>query len=187
MRHLTIIPLLSLVALLVSCETIQTYSAIDQPIGKVLYADIGGVVLKLRKSRDLPNIFGKADVYGGKVDEGFKELRFIGASSDGIIRFRLVDVDVMSNEDVFTRYMGNKTTIETQTTFNPYANTANTYGTISNSEREANRKVLPPNVTEFSHNYKTNPELILMGKRISILDANPANIKYSLSEINQSP
>jgi hypothetical protein len=187
MRNFLKIILLFLAALLVGCAPIETYSSTDQPTSKVLYADIGGVVLKLRKSRDLPNIFGKADIWGGKVDEGFKELRFIGVSPDGTIKFRLVDVDVMSNEDVFTRYMGNKTTFKARTTVNPYSNTATTQGSISKNEREANRKVLPPNVTEFSHNYKTNPELVLMGKRISIIDASPANITYSLNEINQSP
>ena len=43
-----------------------------------LNTHIGGQVFKIDRSTDLPNAFGKADIFGGKVNRGYTELRYQG-------------------------------------------------------------------------------------------------------------
>jgi hypothetical protein len=172
---------------LVGCAQIQAYQTIEQSFDKELYTTIGGVVLKVRKTRDLPNVFGRADVWGGKVDEGFIELRYQNLNEDGTISFTMTDVSILTDEDVFSRYLGgNKKTITLQTFSNPYANTSTTTGVISDRQRkEATRQLLPPNVREFRFDYKNNPALIVADTQIKILDASPVNLRYALMPIRK--
>jgi hypothetical protein len=60
---------LALVLALSGCgSTIQTYERLDQNTGRDLSTHVGGQVLKIQRTSDLPNAFGKADVFGGKVN-----------------------------------------------------------------------------------------------------------------------
>lgn len=68
-----LICLLALAILLSGCATIQNYNKLEQPQDKVLTASIGSTIFRMNKSRDLPNVFGKADIYGGKVDRRSKD------------------------------------------------------------------------------------------------------------------
>ena len=55
------------VPIITGCAQIKTYKTLEQPINTPVYADVGGVVMKVRKTRDLPNMYGRADMWGGKV------------------------------------------------------------------------------------------------------------------------
>jgi len=83
---------------------LQTYTAPVQELNKPLLASVGSVLLRINKTSDLPNIFGKADIYGGKMDRGFTEVRLIGG--DGKTRFSLsiTDVEKASSETTMERY-----------------------------------------------------------------------------------
>lgn len=136
---------------LISCGQIESYRSLDQSYNRKLSAPAGGVVLKIRKTRDLPNVFGRADIWGGKVNEGYTELRYLGVMSDGTLLLRLLDLDIHSNEDVFTRYMNKGT---------------------------ATRESLPPTVAEIRHNYKQDPQLNIFDTTLRIFEATPTNLSY---------
>lgn len=136
---------------LASCGQIESYRVLDQSYNQKLNAPVGGVILKIRKTRDLPNVFGKADIWGGKVNEGYTELRYLGVMSDGTLLLRLFDLDIHSNEDVFTRYMNRGT---------------------------ANRESIPPTVAEIRHNYKQDPQLSIFDTTLKVTDATQANLSY---------
>lgn len=146
---------------------------------------IGNELYRIQKQRDLPNVFGKADIYGGKVEEGFTELRFMGIADDGKIIFRLTDIDIQSNETVFTRYGASRTTINSNSSANVsvYGNSAigsgNTNTLITKQEKpEAQITKLPPNTVDFVFDPKEK-YLKLEGVTVEVLDAS----KYSLSYI----
>lgn len=83
---------------------IQSYASPVQELNKSMLASAGSVLLRINKTSDLPNIYGRADIYGGKVDRGFTEVRLI--SGDGKTRFTLsiTDVERASSETTMERY-----------------------------------------------------------------------------------
>ena len=135
----------------IGCAEIQRYKTIDQPTDVPLFAEVGGVVLKIRKTRDLPNAFGRADLWGGKVDEGVTELRYLGLLPDGALSFRLADLDISSDDDVYSRYLG---------------------------RRYASKVVLPHAVTELKYDPSQESGFIVANTKISILEVTPTRIQY---------
>ena len=85
-------------ALAIGCGAIRSYQTVQQPMATTLTAGLGGKLFRIERSGDLPNAFGGADIWGGKVDQGFLELRFAGVADDGRIVLRLTDVETRSNE-----------------------------------------------------------------------------------------
>lgn len=92
------------VLLFIGCATIKTYRILEQPQGKILTASIGSTIFRLNKSSDLPNVFGKADLYGGKVNKGYSELKLKGISNKGILLLQITDLNLTSTETTMDRY-----------------------------------------------------------------------------------
>tara|TARA_Y100000992_G_C20999154_1_gene365613 strand:- start:120 stop:581 length:462 start_codon:yes stop_codon:yes gene_type:complete len=88
-----------------SCATIETYESMPQQQNLLLTAPINGKIFEIFKYEDLPNVFGKKDIYGGKKETGLTSLRFLGINSKGNILLRLNDIEIYSNASVFTRYL----------------------------------------------------------------------------------
>lgn len=88
------------------CGTIRTHYALAQPELRVLTTCPGGEVLSVGKTRDLPNAFGHADVWGGKVDAGYEKIVYLGTLSNGDLLFRAMFVDTISTENTVNRYLG---------------------------------------------------------------------------------
>ena len=138
--------------LISSCAQIKHYEDVSKSLGTQHTASLGSELYRINKTRDLPNVFGKADIYGGKVNEGYSELRFMGVTPEGGIIFQLTDIDIESNETVFTRYGASRSTVNSNTTANvsAYGNTAygsaQTNATISHYEKpKATITQLPAN------------------------------------------
>lgn len=86
---------LALVTFLISsCGTIEQKSSIAQPIGEVRLAGIGDVVLRLTTEKNLPNAFGKADIFGRTTPTGSTTVIFEGVQSGrAIFSRKSVDID----------------------------------------------------------------------------------------------
>ncbi|WP_299176751.1 hypothetical protein [uncultured Neptuniibacter sp.] len=185
-----LVSILALCLLMLGCSQIQRYETVSKTIGTQQTAAIGSELYRVNKTRDLPNAFGKADVWGGKVNEGYSELRFMGLTNDGKIIFRLTDIDIESNESVFTRYGTSRSTINSNTTANAsvYGNTAygsaNTNTTVSHYEKpEATITQLPPNTIEFVFD-PSDKMLPLEGITIEVLQVKTYSISYVLHKNN---
>lgn len=168
------------------CAQIQHYEQVSKSLSEMHTASIGSELYRISKTRDLPNAFGKADVWGGKVNEGYSELRFMGLTEDGDIIFRLTDIDIESNESVFTRYGISKSTINSNTTANATAYGNSAYGsaqtntTISHYDKpQATITKLPPNTVEFVFKPQ-DKSLPLDGITVEIVDVQKYSIKYIL-------
>ncbi|MEH6348366.1 MAG: hypothetical protein V7785_24945 [Bermanella sp.] len=155
-----IIITISVMFFLTACgATIQTHESYSKPVGVEQSASIGTELYRVKKQRDLPNAFGKADIFGGKVDAGYTELRFMGLTPEGLTIFRLTDIDIESNETTMSRYGSSTTVVKSNTAANAsvsnnYAyGTANTNTTISHYEKpKATETQLPLNTVEFVFN-----------------------------------
>ena len=64
---------------------------------------VGGTIATIVKDRDLPNAFGRADMYGRTVDAGFTRIIYRGRDADGSVLVEQINVDVQSNASTMTR------------------------------------------------------------------------------------
>ena len=184
-----------------SCATIEEYEKLTQQTNTLLSTSVNGVIFKINKEKDLPNAFGRKDIYGGKVDQGEKVLRYMGLNTDGNMVLRLTDIDIKSNENVFTRYniprviTSNNTSSTPQMsggwisgqgqTVQPQVNqtTINNNNTVVISDApEANIERLPPNVYQFEFNYKENKLLDLGYIKVEFQEVTPYVVRYILDE-----
>lgn len=92
--------------ILFGCGTVRTFNKLDQPVGQKLRASIGSLIFRTNKQSDLPNVVGGRDIYGGKVDRGYTELRLKGIKNN-ILTLQVVDLSRYSSETTMDRY-GNK-------------------------------------------------------------------------------
>lgn len=142
---------------------------------------IGEQVFILRRKSPLPNAFGNPDIFGRKIDRGFLELRFLGLTRDGYVKFKIKDVQKNSNETTLSRspitvYTGSGTE-----TYTPGTNTAHTHITILAFGTKRNEpEDVQKSVTEFEVDPKTTKALEFEKVKVLILDVNATNLSYKL-------
>jgi hypothetical protein len=82
---------------------IRCHRQVEQPLGAELVSGVGGTLFRLNKLGDLPNAFGGRDMWGGKVDKGFAEVRLAGIE-DQTLLLDVIDVNRQSSETTMDRY-----------------------------------------------------------------------------------
>jgi hypothetical protein len=80
-----------------ACRTIRSHRQLDQPLGYQLTTGTGGTIFRLNKVGDLPNAFGGRDIWGGKVNKGFAEVKLVGIE-DQILLLDVMDINRQSSE-----------------------------------------------------------------------------------------
>lgn len=117
---------------IVACTPVQHMAESAQPVGRVLRAGPGDVIVRVDKKRNLVNALGGSDIFGRTTNEGFSELYFGGLEQDGSITLYrqgtsiLTDETTMSRSNLnqsFSSINGNATTSGNVTNFNATANT----------------------------------------------------------------
>jgi hypothetical protein len=65
---------------LAACGQIEQQSTLARPLvpGKPYVAGVGDTVMDLKQTQSLPNVVGKADVFGRTRDAGRVVVRFVG-------------------------------------------------------------------------------------------------------------
>jgi len=160
MRNLIV---LLVVAILVSgCATTQNYNKLEQPESRILTASIGSTIFRMNKSGDLPNVFGKADLYGGKVDKGYTELKFKGIQENGNLLLQIVDINKSSTETTMDRY-GHKINVSASNTINIGEDSAH-------------------DQTIFEFDPKKEKSLTISGVEINFIEVTSYNVKYTLKK-----
>lgn len=160
----------------------QHREVLAEPVGQVQTASVGAPIATLRKEKDLPNIYGNADLFGRKVDTGFTKLIFMGRSSDGSAIVERSDVDVHSTATTMSRtpgYIVGQSTgsiAGTQRGFSGFSQ-----GTVQGmSPIGESTTVLPPQSTTF-----TVPEgktlSIAQGYTVEFLTVESHQVTYRIS------
>jgi hypothetical protein len=171
MRH----SILLLILILSGCGTIQTYEHLRQDTGRQILTHIGGQVLLIQRTSDLPNAFGKSDIFGGKVNRGYTELRYQGFAPDGRLLFRVTEVETESTETTMSRYGGSTST------FNTHRSGNSSYGTVSTYEApRGSTERLPPNTTEFAVDPAKTKEFTVGGVMVQVINATETSLAYQL-------
>lgn len=154
--------LVLLAGLLAACATIENYRALNQPAGQVLTASVGGTIFRLNRSSDLPNVFGKADLYGGKVDRGYAELKFLGLTEKGELILSVTDIHKSSTETTMDRYSDR-----------PKVDVHTSVAVGSAPAPEESRFVFDP---------RKQRELVISGIRVTFIDFQPYSASYRLED-----
>lgn len=168
------------------CAQIQTYEHLEQPVNTTQSTHVGGAVFKLDREKDLPNIFGKADLYGRKVDAGHLEVRYLGMLKDERLAFRIVEVDTRSNETTMSRTGVGFANTQAQVQETP----GGAYGqasTVYTVPPEGETVYMPPEVTQFVLDPRERRELTIEGVRFTILAADPYTLEYQLERVGENP
>ena len=92
------------VIVLAGCASVRDLRYLSQPQNKQLSASPGATLFRLTKKGDLPNAYGARDIYGGKVDKGFAEVKLLSISEEGVLELLVFDVSKDSTETTMSRY-----------------------------------------------------------------------------------
>jgi hypothetical protein len=166
------------------CAAIEHSSYIEQPVGQTRIAGIGDVVLKVNKQRDLQNLYGKADLYGRKTNEGFSELRFAGVEKTGEIVLYRKDVQIISNETTMSRSPLSFNTGQANTRVTSSGNTARATTTASGvtlSPASDFHVVTPPETTPIRLAVRET-KLPMEGYTVEVIRAAPNSLEYKITK-----
>jgi hypothetical protein len=85
-------------------QPIQEYRLFEQPVNQTLTASIGSTLVRMNRQGDLPNVYGGKDIYGGKVERGFVEVKLVGISGTELT-LSVSDINRQSSETTMDRYV----------------------------------------------------------------------------------
>ena len=95
-------------------QPIQDYRLFEQPVAQMLTASVGSTLIRMNRQSDLPNAYGGKDVFGGKVDRGFIEIKLAGISGTELT-LSVSDVSRQPSETTMDRYATRPTVNVSQT------------------------------------------------------------------------
>ena len=150
--------LLAAVSIAASCATIRSYRQLDQPLDLPLTTAIGGTIFRLNKLSDLPNAVGRADLFGGKVDRGYAEMKLVDIQDTTVV-LDIVDVNRQSAETTMDRYRPTSVS-----------------ATTVRSEETPDGVRLFLDTTEQS-------EIVIAGIKVTFLDVEPYTVAYTLEDV----
>jgi hypothetical protein len=87
-----------------SCSPIEQQATLARPAvaGRAYIAGVGDTVLDLKQTQSLPNVAGKADIFGRTRDAGRVIVRFVGLEGNQAVFVRQ-DVVIQSNETTISQ------------------------------------------------------------------------------------
>lgn len=154
-------------ALQVGCAQIRTHRQLEQPFGTTLTSGIGGALFRLNKIGDLPNAFGGRDIWGGKVDKGFAEMKLAGIEGQTLI-LEIIDISRQSSETTMDRYK-------------PFQRNAVVGVDVQNS--------IVVGSAQSPRSYRVNldttkqRDIVISGVRVTFVEVQPYSVQYKLEDV----
>lgn len=157
-----------LLGVLVSCGTVRSYREFEQPLASPLIVGIGGVVVRMNKIGDLPNAFGGRDIWGGKVDRGYAEIR-LAAIEGATLVLDVVDISNQSSETTMDRYKPFEKAGVVDVEVNQNVNVQSGEGAVPYRVR------LDTGVQR---------DFVIAGVRVTFLEVEPYSVRYTLEDLH---
>jgi hypothetical protein len=150
------------------CGTIRSHRHIEQPLGSSLTTGIGGTIFRLNKTGDLPNAFGGRDIWGGKIDKGFAEMKLAGIEGT-VLTLEIIEINKQSSETVMDRYK-------------PFQNrNAAVSVDVDNTVTIGNQEHPKPYVVKFDTTKQK--DIVISGVRVTFVEVQPYSVQYTLENI----
>jgi len=161
------------------CAPVEMKAAADRPAGET-YASAGDVVLKVQRTDNLPNAWGRADLFGRTRDRGFTELRYMGLGPQGMPVFRRRDVEIITNETTMSRTAGISTYQAAGSAFVAGGAGSARYGATGTTIIPATASVTPlaPDTVEFPLDLRQGRTVTVGTNGIEVIEATAAGVRY---------
>jgi hypothetical protein len=184
-KWLQIAVVLSAASVSAACGQIEQQSTLARPLvpGKAYVAGVGDTVMDLKQTQSLPNVVGKADVFGRTRDAGRVVVRFVGLEGNQALFVRQ-DVVIQSNETTMSRTPMFVPSYQTSTlTGNvgvvPVSATQTTVGTTYIPPAPSSSYPLQAGQIQVSA--PIGGSLLVEGRRITVLRSVEGGIEYSVN------
>jgi hypothetical protein len=172
--------LLSALAL-AACSPVETKTSLVSPAGgQVQTAGPGDVVMSFQSRRSLPNIVGKADLFGRTTNAGRTTIRYLG-SRNGRALFERSDVLVESNATT----MSETPLVLPNTTRTDISGTVGGVSLSGTSNSTSYQYIPPSGSTEYATAARpidfmlgSGQSVTIVGKRLKVLRVTPGSVTY---------
>lgn len=178
-RRLAILGCIVTLSAILACSPVETRSGLDRPTG-VSFASAGDLLLRVNRQDDLPNAFGRADLFGRTRDRGYTEIRYMGLNANGNPTFRRRDVEIATNETTMSR-SGGFSTYSAQASGKRTGTAASaSYAATGATFIPAQAQVipLPPDTIEIVLDLRDGRTLTIGQHGAEILEATSAGVRY---------
>ena len=142
-------------------QPIQNYRLFEQPLAQPLTASVGSTLVRMNLQSDLPNVYGGKDIYGGKVDRGFVEVKLVNISGSDLT-LSVTDISRLSSETTMDRYV-TRSSVSVAQTIN-----------LSNSGQEG--AIVKLNTTR-------EKEYVVSGVKITFRDVRDSLVVYLIEDL----
>ena len=159
--------LMVVLSLMAACGAIRSHRQVDQALGPQLTTGIGGTVFRLNKLSDLPNAFGGRDIYGGKVDRGFAEIKLVGIE-DQILVLDVIDVNRQSSETTMERY---------KHLMRPGVANVDVQQSVNMGGSQG------PKPTRIHLDTRKQRDIVISGIKINFLEVQPYSVRYTIEDL----
>lgn len=149
------------------CGAIRSHRQVEQPLGSQLVSSVGGTLFRLNKLGDLPNAFGGRDIWGGKIDKGFAEVRLVGID-DQVLILEVIDVSRHSSETTMDRYKP----FQQRGLFNMDVQQSVTAGPGES-----------PTPYRVRLDTSKQQDIVIAGIRLRVLEVQPHALRYQLEDL----
>jgi hypothetical protein len=174
--------------LLCGCASVETRTTIVQRLGEELAAGVGDTVVRLNSEKNLPNAFGKSDLFGRTTPTGMTTLVYSGVFGSKA-RFLRQDVDIETGATTMnsTPIVIPTTTVTTYSgsyAGRPYSGSAVTSGApVVVPAHTPKASVIERQPIQIEVEIAKLPQVILVqGYRITVLSADAAIVRYSIGK-----
>ena len=154
------------------CGQIEQRHVLDKQKDTEITSGVGDLILRVSVKESLPNIYGKADIFGRTRERGFSEIRYMGMAHEMLV-FRRRDVDIFTNETTISRSGVATSVINVQ----PAGDGVVAYG-VGTRPTSASIAVVPPDTVEFTLDPRQSRIVTMRGHKIEIIEATPTSIRY---------
>lgn len=164
---LAVVLVTAAVTLSTGCAQILTHRQLEQPVGAALTSGIGGTLFRLNKVGDLPNAFGGRDIWGGKVDKGFAEMKLAGIEGQTLM-LEVIDVNRQSSETTMDRYK-------------PFQRNAVVNVDVQNTIVMGSEQ--SPRPHRINLDTTKQRDIVISGVRVTFVEVQPYSVRYTLEDL----
>lgn len=149
---------------LAGCADIAQQSQVASPVGQRATAGVGDVVLRVEGRESMPNVFGRADIFGRTRTTGFTTIQYGGMQGNNVVLLR-----------------SGVTTQSDATTMNSTGDLVPTrQGTVYIPPAGANQtSVQQPNIP-IVVDWRAHPAVPALGRTIVVESATPTALTYRI-------
>jgi hypothetical protein len=144
------------------CADIRQESQVATPVGQSTVAGVGDVVLRVEGRESMPNVFGRADLFGRTRTTGFTTIQYGGMQGKNVVLLR-----------------SGVTTQSDATTMNSTGDLVNTpHGAVYIPPAGSTQTSVSQPAIPIVVDWKAQPAVPALGKTIIIENATPTALTY---------